>query len=160
MKVRVVWCGRPAASPYERQVETYRSRVARRWPADDVVVKPVAGGRGADPHRVLSLEASRLRQQLPDGWTVVALDEAGDRLTSEAFARKLADLERRVVPGTAFVVGSDLGLDTSLLRHASERISLSDMTLPHLLARLLLWEQLFRATAILGGGAYHRGVVQ
>jgi 23S rRNA (pseudouridine1915-N3)-methyltransferase len=55
-----------------------------------------------------------------------------------------------------FVVGSDLGLHPDLLDRADEKISLSPMTLPHLLARLLLWEQLFRATHILGGGAYHR----
>jgi 23S rRNA (pseudouridine1915-N3)-methyltransferase len=160
VKVRVVWCGRAAASPHERQVETYRSRVARRWPAEDIVVKPVAGGRDADPHRVLALEGDRIRQHLPDGWTVVVLDEYGERLTSVAFAERLAELERRALAGVVFVVGSDLGLDAALTAGAAFRISLSDMTLPHLLARLVLWEQLFRATTILGGGGYHRLVVQ
>lgn len=160
MKVRVVWCGRPAASPFERQVETYRSRVARRWPADDVAVKPATGGRDADPHRSLAQEAERIRQHLPGGWPVVVLDEAGERLTSVGFADRLADLEGRGVGGAVFVVGSDLGLDGQLIANASVRISLSDMTLPHLLARLVLWEQLFRATTILGGGGYHRLVVQ
>jgi 23S rRNA (pseudouridine1915-N3)-methyltransferase len=91
---------------------------------------------------------------------VVILAEDGERLTSGAFAARLAEMERRGVPGAAFVVGSDLGLDGSLAAEATARISLSDLTLPHLLARLVLWEQLFRATTILGGGGYHRDVVQ
>lgn len=160
MKVRVVWCGRPAASPYERQVETYRSRVARRWPADDIAVKPAAGGRDSDPHRSLVLEAERIRQHLPGGWPLLILDETGERLTSVGFAGRLTELEGRGVAGAVFVVGSDLGLDGELIASAAIRISLSDLTLPHLLARLLLWEQLFRVTTILGGGGYHRLVVQ
>lgn len=160
MKVRVVWCGRPAASPFEEQVATYRSRVARRWPAEDVPVRPTAGGRGADPARALAMEAERIRQHLPAGWQTVLLDESGTRVTSAGFAARLGELEGRSVPGVVFVVGSDLGLDRTLEQDAGWRLSLSDMTLPHLVARLLLWEQLFRATAILGGGAYHRDIVQ
>jgi 23S rRNA (pseudouridine1915-N3)-methyltransferase len=64
------------------------------------------------------------------------------------------------VPGVLFAVGSDLGLDRGFVDQAGEQLSLSDLTLPHLLARLVLWEQLFRATQILGGGSYHRDVVQ
>jgi 23S rRNA (pseudouridine1915-N3)-methyltransferase len=64
------------------------------------------------------------------------------------------------VVGVVFVIGSDLGMDAALLERAHERISLSPMTLPHMLTRVLLWEQLFRATSILGGGAYHRFCVQ
>ena len=59
-----------------------------------------------------------------------------------------------------FAIGSDLGLDRALVEGADEQLSLSAMTLPHLLARLLVWEQLFRSTQILGGGAYHRVGVQ
>lgn len=160
MKLRVLWIGRPSASPFERQVEDYRTRVARRWLAEDVALKPAAGGRAADPRRALAREADRIRQHLPPGWNVVILAENGERLTSGAFAGRLGEMEQRSVPGTVFVVGSDLGLDGSLAAEATARLSLSDLTLPHLLARLVLWEQLFRATTILGGGAYHRDVVQ
>ena len=139
---------------------TYRARVARRWPAEDVPVRPAAGGRDSDPARVLAIEAERIRKHLPAGWQTVALDESGERLTSAAFAGRLGELEGRGVAGVAFVVGSDLGLDRELAQDAVFRLSLSDMTLPHLVARLVFWEQLFRATAILGGGGYHRDIVQ
>ena len=81
-------------------------------------------------------------------------------MTSEAFAHRLRGFEERSTPAVDFVIGSDLGLDRDLTARADWSVSLSPMTLPHQLARLLLWEQLFRATHILGGGGYHRSNVQ
>lgn len=91
---------------------------------------------------------------------MVALDEKGRMRDSEKFAGWLGGLENRGIEGVLFTIGSDLGLDKDLLGRADERLSLSPMTLPHMLVRVLLWEQLFRATHILGGGAYHRVSVQ
>lgn len=160
MKIRVAWLGRATASPFEEQVETYRKRVARRWPAEDRPLRPVSGGRGRDPERALRLEGEILERQFDPGWHVVALDERGRARDSRDFATWMAALEDRGKPGVVFAIGSDLGLDRALIAGADERLSLSVMTLPHLLARLLLWEQLFRSTQILGGGAYHRVSVQ
>lgn len=160
MKIRVGWFGRPTASPFEDQVKDYRRRVHRRWPADDRALKPVAGGRDQDPIRVLRREAEVLERIREPGWRTVALDERGRERTSEEFARWMAGLEDRGAPGVNFVLGSDLGLHSSVVESADEALALSLMTLPHLLARLVLWEQLFRATQILGGGAYHRICVQ
>jgi len=159
LRVRVLWFGRPTASPFERQVEVYRKRVQSRWPADDLPLRP-ADGREGDACRALALEAKAVHKHVPKGWRLVALDEGGDALDSEAFARLLADAEDRGTPGVAFTVGSDLGLDPGLRKEAWRSLSLSTMTLPHLLARLVLWEQLFRAIHILGGGRYHRHRVQ
>jgi 23S rRNA (pseudouridine1915-N3)-methyltransferase len=106
------------------------------------------------------LEAEALERQCDHGWSVVALDERGKTRDSREFASWLADREDNGSPGVVFVIGSDLGLDKTFVHAADERLALSAMTLPHLLARLLLWEQLFRSTQILGGGAYHRDGVQ
>ena len=160
MRLRVTWFGRTSASAYEEQIETYRQRVNRRWPSEDCPLRPVTGGREKDPRRVLRMEAEVVERHREAGWRLVALDERGRDRDSEGFARWLAGLEDRGVGGILFVIGSDLGLDHTLLDQADECISLSAMTLPHLLARALLWEQLFRATSILGGGAYHRSCVQ
>jgi 23S rRNA (pseudouridine1915-N3)-methyltransferase len=123
-------------------------------------VRAATGGRDKDPERVLKLEADALLRHLDPGWRLVALDEHGSTQTSSAFARRLGKLADSGVEGALFAIGSDLGLHADLLDRADERLSLSPMTLPHLLARLLLWEQLFRAANILGGGAYHRVSVQ
>jgi len=160
VKVRVAWLGRPTASPYEREVETYRMRVHRRWPAEDRPLRASAGGRDKDPERVLRIEAESLMRLHEPGWRFVALDERGRTSTSEAFARRLQKHADQGVEGVLFAIGSDLGLDRDLVTRADERLSLGPMTMPHLLARLLLWEQLFRAANLLGGGAYHRVSVQ
>ncbi len=139
---------------------TYRSRVSRRWPAEDLAVRPAPGGRKADPQRALAAEAEKVRGQWPEGWRMVTLDEGGTTMTSVEFARWLADQQDAGVEGLLFVVGSDLGLDKGLQQDAARVISVGRMTLPHRIARLVLWEQLFRATAILGGGGYHRHRVQ
>jgi 23S rRNA (pseudouridine1915-N3)-methyltransferase len=160
VKVRVAWLGRPTASPYEREVETYRKRVHRIWPAEDRPLRVSAGGRDKDPERVLRLEADTLMRHLEPGWRLVVLDEHGSTHTSEAFAKRLQGLADGGVEGVLFAIGSDLGLDEALVTRADEKLSLGPMTLPHLLARLLLWEQLFRAVNMLRGGAYHRVKVQ
>ena len=156
MRVNVAWFGRRSASPYEDQIEIYRQRTDGRWKAEDRVLRPIAGGREKDSRRTLRLEAEAVLSCREPGWRLVALDERGERRESVAFARWLGDLEDRGVEGVLFVIGSDLGLDPGLVDRANERLSVSPMTLPHLLARLVLWEQLFRATDILSGGAYHR----
>ncbi len=156
----MAWLGRPSASPYEVQVETYRKRVARRWPAEDRPSRPTSGGRSQDPERAIRLEAEAFERQCEPGWRVVALDERGRTRDSEDLAHWLAALEDGGTPGVVFAVGSDLGLHKAFADRADERLSLSAMTLPHLLARLVVWEQLYRATQILGGGAYHRVVIQ
>lgn len=160
MRIRVLWTGRPSGSPYEREVETYRRRVARRWPAEDLPLRPVRGGRDADPRRALREEAAAIRERIPAGWRTVLLDQAGTMLDSESFAAMLHREETDGTPGLVFVIGSDLGLDPGLEADAFRRISLGPLTLPHLLARLVLWEQLFRSADLLGGGSYHRRNVQ
>ena len=159
MKIRVLWFGRRGTAGFDEQVETYRRRVQQRWPAEDRVLRSVSGGRSDDPLRVLREEARVLDRALQPGWTMMVLDESGPRLTSEGFARILHEYESRSTQGLDFIIGSDLGLDRDFAARAAVKLSLSPMTLPHPIARLVLWEQLFRATHILGGGGYHRGEV-
>lgn len=156
MRIIVAWFGRPGRSPFEGQVGEYVKRVSRRWPAEDLALRPAAGGRDHDPGRVLQREADALRRARPDGWPTVVLDEAGRAMASVELARALAELEEASPGGVFFALGSDLGLDPAVRREATWSLSLSRLTLPHLLARLVLWEQLFRAIDILGGGGYHR----
>jgi 23S rRNA (pseudouridine1915-N3)-methyltransferase len=156
MRISVYWFGRPARSPYEKQVEDFRKRTSRRWPAADIALKPATGIREADPAGALVREAEILVKKIPARWRLIVLDERGRQQTSPQFAHFLQKIEQKAPPGLAFVLGSDLGLAPSLRNRADDVISLSSMTLPHLLARLTLWEQLYRATDILGGGKYHR----
>jgi 23S rRNA (pseudouridine1915-N3)-methyltransferase len=160
VKIRVLWFGRRGSGSLDDQVETYRRRVQRRWSAEDRALKPVAGGRDEDPRRALREEARLVTRLLEPDRPLVVLDERGAACSSEELAHRLRDYEERSTPGLDMVIGSDLGLDGELVAGAAWRLSLSPMTLPHQVARLVLWEQLFRATHILGGGGYHRSNVQ
>ena len=159
MRIRVLWFGRPSRSPFEKQVDDYRRRVSHRWPAEDVALRPDTRNRTADPKAVLSREAASLIDHHPQGWALVTLDEHANGLSSVDLADRLARFED-CRQGLTLVIGSDLGLDHSLLQHADLQLSLGPLTLPHLLARLVLWEQLYRATDILGAGNYHRSAVR
>ena len=99
-------------------------------------------------------EAECIRQALKPDETTVMLAEEGDRIDSVNFA---AQLERYGSERLAFVIGGADGLTQQLKQSATWRLSLSPMTFPHDLARLLLLEQLFRAKAIQSGSPYHRG---
>lgn len=104
--------------------------------------------------RALEKEAEKIRAAIPPRSTVVALCVEGKQLSSEAFA---ALLEEKTQSGPiCFLIGSSHGLDEGLKRDCQVRLSLSAMTFPHRLARLLLAEQLYRGFSILAGNTYHK----
>ncbi|HPW55115.1 MAG: 23S rRNA (pseudouridine(1915)-N(3))-methyltransferase RlmH [Thermoanaerobaculaceae bacterium] len=153
--VLVLWTGKRGSAAWEELVGEYRLRVGRHMPAEERRLRPVEG-RSGDRSRVLAQEAMRVALHVEPADAVVALDERGIELGSEELARWLGERRLRVVA----IVGSDLGLDPDLLRRANLRLALSRLTLPHQLARLILWEQLYRASDLLAGGSYHRGFAE
>lgn len=100
-------------------------------------------------------EAERFRRQIPSGSTVLALDEGGKNLSSSAWAEAVRQ-EAELGTPLVFLLGGANGLDPELLASAHAVISLGKQTLPHILARIVLLEQLYRAETILKGKTYHR----
>lgn len=100
-------------------------------------------------------EARALKASLPDG-IIVALDEDGKTQTSEAFARLLARWRDDGRPAVSFVIGGADGIDADFFADADITLSFSPLTWPHQLVRIMLAEQLYRATTILSGHPYHR----
>jgi 23S rRNA (pseudouridine1915-N3)-methyltransferase len=109
--------------------------------------------QGRAPVEVLREEANRLLPHLEGVRQVVALDVEGKRYTSLEFADRLARLAEG--GSTAFVIGGSLGLDDRVKQRADELLSLSPLTMPHQLTRIVLAEQLFRALKIARGERYH-----
>ena len=95
-------------------------------------------------------------EALPDPCWPVALDLKGKMLSSEQLAGQVERWRQEWSHPVVFLVGSDLGLDPELLRRCRARWSLGPLTLPHQLARLVLYEQLYRSLAIGSGIQYHR----
>ena len=99
-------------------------------------------------------ERARIEAAVPKGSRVVALDERGEALGTQALARRLTLWQEQ--GDVALLIGGPDGLDPALREAAHERIRLSDLTLPHAMARVLLIEQLYRAWSINAKHPYHR----
>jgi 23S rRNA (pseudouridine1915-N3)-methyltransferase len=104
---------------------------------------------------LLAAERQRIEAAIPRGTRVVALDERGTSLTTQALARRLKDWQEGG-DDVALVIGGPDGLEPAFRGAAQERIRLSDLTLPHAMARVLLVEQLYRAWSINNHHPYHR----
>jgi len=104
---------------------------------------------------IYAAERERIEAQIPRGARIVALDERGTQLTTQALAGKLKDWQLGG-DDVALVIGGPDGLQPAFRQAAHERIRLSDLTLPHAMVRVLLVEQLYRAWSINAGHPYHR----
>ncbi|MEZ4757006.1 MAG: 23S rRNA (pseudouridine(1915)-N(3))-methyltransferase RlmH [Flavobacteriales bacterium] len=152
MRIRVIWIARTDRGFVQDGVAHYLTRVRRTWDVQEVVVAEEGRGDAAHQQRV---EGERLLAVLQPGERVVVLDERGKGLGSVEFADRLGRWRDQGVRQVAFVVGGSYGLSDAVRQRADLLLSLSPMTFPHQLVRLLFAEQLYRAVSILGGTAYH-----
>jgi 23S rRNA (pseudouridine1915-N3)-methyltransferase len=104
---------------------------------------------------LLAAERERIEAALPKNARIVALDERGTTLTTKALAQRLTDWQLGG-DDVALIIGGPDGLQPAFRQAAHERIRLSDLTLPHAMARVLLIEQLYRAWSVNAGHPYHR----
>jgi 23S rRNA (pseudouridine1915-N3)-methyltransferase len=139
-RIRILAVGKVRKGWVSEGVELYR----RRLPGLEIVELRDGG---------LAREAEAISSELRRGEQLVALCEEGQTYDSLAFAQALDGSGSEQL---AFVIGGAAGLDPALKVRASWRLSLSPLTFPHELARLLLLEQLYRARSIQQGGPYHR----
>ena len=156
MKLRLLIVGKPKDPESGRLYDRYAGRIeALGVRCESSWVPEVrAGGRFTDEH-VRQREARALAAKLDrsGGGKVIALDRRGRMLSSPGLARKL---EGWAATRATFVIGGPLGLDDHFLTDADDRWSLSALTLPHELARVLVTEQLYRALTLLRGFPYHK----
>jgi 23S rRNA (pseudouridine1915-N3)-methyltransferase len=156
MKVLVVAVGR-VRGELAAAVGEYEKRARRYWKLEIVEVAAGGPGRDAAPEAVRAAEAERILARIPERLEVVALAREGTGMDSREFTAYLDQHGIRSSAGIAFVIGGAFGLGSAVLKRARLALSLSKMTLPHEMARLLLAEQLYRAGTILRGEPYHKG---
>ncbi len=155
MRMTLIAVGRSKSGPLRKIYDHYASRLGH-GPLGALALKEVEERRPLSPEELKRREAALLLGAAPAGARLVALDEAGEALTSAAFAGLLGRWRDEAVRDIAFLVGGAEGLDGSVRDAAALTLSLGPMTWPHLLARALLAEQLYRAQSILTGHPYHR----
>ena len=151
--------GRLKAGPERELVARYGERIGpagRPVGLGPLDIREIDESRARRPSDRKIDEALRLAALLPEAAVLWVLGEIGTNLSSEDFARDLAKLRDAGTSALAFAIGGADGLDESLLARANRKIAFGAMTLPHQIVRVLLLEQIYRATTILSGHPYHR----
>lgn len=155
MRLHICAVGRMRAGPERELFDDYIRRADRTGRAlglGPAILSEVEDKKGGGS----SAEAALLERALPRGALRVALDERGALLTSPRFARQIADWRDMGRGDLAFVIGGADGLAPDLRASMDFSLSFGAMVWPHMLARVMLAEQIYRATTILAGGPYHR----
>lgn len=152
MRITIAAVGRLRPSPERDLFERYARLV--RW---DLRVREVEERQPVPSDRHRAREGEKLLACCPARAVVVALDEDGIQMTSEALARRIGAWQDEGVRDLAFLIGGAEGLDEAVRRRADCVLSFGPLTWPHLLMRGLVAEQLYRAQQILAGHPYHRG---
>lgn len=155
MKIRIIALGRAKAGPEKSLVETYRKRLS--WPCDLIELETKKGISGAE---LIAAEADLIDKALGSKASskrvVIALDERGQNLASRDLAKRITALGNQGYGELVFVIGGADGLAPAIRDRAGLLLSFGAMTWPHMLVRVLLMEQLYRAQTIIAGHPYHR----
>jgi len=155
MKSKLIAVGERAPRWVAEGFSEYQKRLSHWLPLELVEIEPGLRGKGRDPVRATGDEGARVLAALPKQATVVALDGRGRSWTSEQLAQKLEQW-RGAGRDLAFLIGGPEGHAPDVIARADEQWSLGPLTLPHMLVRLVVAEQLYRAAALLANHPYHR----
>jgi 23S rRNA (pseudouridine1915-N3)-methyltransferase len=136
-------------------VEEYGKRMPREWKLEWREIPLARRGKDANAQQLCAREGEQILKAVPAGDRVIALDVRGKRLSTEQLAEQLKDWQMSGDSYSLLIGGPD-GLSPACLERADKRWSLSDLTLPHPLVRILLAEQLYRAWTITVNHPYHR----
>ena len=159
LTVKLICAGRMREKFYIEAFREYEKRLAAFCKFETAEIPEVKTGDDPGEKEIqaaLAREAADILEKIPAGAYVIALCVEGKKLSSEGLASVLAE---RALSGTSkvcFVIGSSNGLHPDVKRRADFRLSMSDMTFPHHLARVMLAEQIYRAFTINAGRKYHK----
>ncbi|MBI3440471.1 MAG: 23S rRNA (pseudouridine(1915)-N(3))-methyltransferase RlmH [Proteobacteria bacterium] len=148
MKIRIIAVGRQKSSPTQDLCTEYLKRM--KWA---VRVKEIDAPKGSTPLQELPL----ILKELPGESLIIALDERGTTLSSPEFAQKLDQWQNQAPANEiTFIIGGADGLDNEIRKRATFLMSFGKQTWPHMLVRVMLLEQIYRAQQITAGHPYHR----
>lgn len=155
MRVQICAVGRMRSGPERALYDDYASRfdkIGRAHGLGPLGLSEVEDKKGGG----MSAEAQLLERALPKGALLCTLDERGTVMTSPDFSGKIAKWRDQGCSDLAFVIGGADGIDPPLRARADASLSFGKMVWPHMLVRVMLAEQLYRAASILSGSPYHR----
>jgi 23S rRNA (pseudouridine1915-N3)-methyltransferase len=155
MRVTIICVGHKMPAWVQSGFKEYAKRLPPEMKLGLVELKPEARDSGKSAEKAKALEGERILAAIPEGATVLALDERGRSFTTQGLAVMLAGWMQDGAHA-AFVIGGADGLSEEVKNRADKLLSLSALTFPHALVRVVLAEQLYRASSILANHPYHR----
>lgn len=156
MHIYLVAVGQKMPAWVDNACADFLKRLPPELKLKSVLVPLVKRGKNPDISRIIRDESRKLLEAVPDGCQMVALDVRGKRVTTEKLSNILDDWMQQG-QDVALIVGGPDGLSDELLQKTRMKLSLSDLTFPHTLVRVMLVEQIYRAWSILNNHPYHRG---
>ena len=159
MRIIVAAIGRLKRGPETELSARYAKRAAqtgRGLGLREVEIVEIRESRAAEPDKRMIEESIALANVIPAGSAAVLLDSRGENLDSAALASRLAQWRGEDRSAAVFIIGGPDGLAASLTQQADLRLAFGAATWPHQMVRVMLLEQLYRATTILTGHPYHR----
>ncbi|WP_186418418.1 23S rRNA (pseudouridine(1915)-N(3))-methyltransferase RlmH [Bosea sp. CS1GBMeth4] len=159
MRLSVIAVGRLKDGPERDLCARYQERaqgLARGLGFSGPEIVEIAESRGRRTEERRRDEARLIGERLPPSGLVIALDERGASLDSDAFASRLATARDAGTPAATLLIGGADGLDAPLRERAAWVLSFGGLTIPHQIVRALVLEQLYRAMTIMAGHPYHR----
>ena len=160
MSTAILCVGKMKEKPYRQMADEYLKRLGRYGKYEEIEIpdlpEPASGSSPALEEQLKAKEGEAILAKIRPGDRVIAMTIGGKRRSSEELAKHLEELKTGGVSRLAFVIGGSLGLGGNVLARADEEMSMSPMTFPHQLARVMLLEQLYRAEKINAGERYHK----
>ena len=158
-KVTILCVGKLTEKFYTEASAEYLKRLQRHCKCEIVELAEYRLPEDPSPaeiQKALATEAAAIREKLPRGGAVIAMCIEGKTCSSEELSRRMADFAVAGKTQVTFLIGGSVGLDAQLKAQADWRLSMSPMTFPHHMARVMLLEQIYRAYQIQQGTRYHK----
>ena len=159
MNVAVLSVGRLKEKPYRQMADEYLKRLSRFGKYEEIEVADLPERDGASPaeeRQIRTKEGEAMLARLRPGDRVIAMTITGKQRSSEELAAEIQEAKNRGCGRPVFLIGGSLGLGDNILARADGEMSMSRMTFPHQLAKVMLLEQLYRAEKIGAGERYHK----
>ena len=155
MHIHLIAVGQKMPVWVEQACREYIKRLPRELQFDTIEVPIIRRGKNPDIERIVRDESRKVMASIPAGSFIIALEVAGKMISTEALAQNL-DGWMQQAQDIAILIGGPDGLSEELLQQVDRSLSLSDMTFPHPLVRIIIIEQLYRAWSIISNHPYHR----
>ena len=159
MSTLILCVGKMKEKPYRQMADEYLKRLSRYGKYEETEIpdlpEPAVTSEALE-EQIKTREGEAILAKIRPGDRVIAMTIGGKRRSSEELAKHLAELRVGGISNMVFVIGGSLGLGKNVLERADEELSMSPMTFPHQLARVMLLEQLYRAEKIIAGERYHK----